>query len=162
MVFLPAVSAQNSSSLKRELAVRDGFGSGVVNVTEHGNAAEAVYRYGLEKNGNKSVKGYRIRIFFANNQTARQDAMYAREQFHQLFPGIPTYLGYEAPSFVVDVGNCMSVEEAYILLAMVSPHYRSAFLWRGDIPISEFLKGNTLIEIPQEETPEDSRSYEQQ
>lgn len=151
-MVLGAASAQNSDEFRRRLAEQDTLSGGVVVVTENGRAAEILKEYNTEYVKDQTIPGYRVRIFFANNQTARRDAMAVQEKFRSQFPEIPTYLVYETPSFMVTVGNCMNMDEALILLGRVSKRYRSAFLWRGDIPVDEFLKVGDETDEPEEES----------
>lgn len=81
-----------------------------------------------------SIRGYRIRIFFDNSQSARSSAQQVQEQFKGLYPSIPCNLIYENPYFKVTVGNCLSMEEAIMLWNKVSKSFEKAFIIREDIP----------------------------
>lgn len=145
--------AQGIASFRAELERRDALFGSSVRVVEHGSAADAVAR--VRPEANKTVQGYRIRIFFANNQTARQDAMAVQESFRHQFPQVPSYLVYDNPAFIVTVGNCLTLEEALILQHKLKGRFDTAFLWRGEIPLGEFVK---QIEPPieaEEETDAD-------
>ena len=58
--------------------------------------------------------------------------------FREKFPHINAYLVYESPYFKVSVGDCLSMEEALILMAQLTPHYPKAFPKRENIRFEEF------------------------
>lgn len=149
------VRAQDSGAFVRSLAEPDTLHSAVVNVTEHGRAADIMRQYNEEKVSEQTIAGYRIRIFFSNNQNARHDALAVQEKFRGQFPDISTYVVYETPSFLVTVGNCLNVDEALILLGKVRKRYPSAFMVRSDIPITEFLRNGDGSEEPEAEPESD-------
>ena len=68
------------------------------------------------------------------------DALLAQENFSQLFPEEQTYLTYENPYFKVAVGNCVSQEEAIVLLGRVRRSFPKAFMMRENIDIGEFTR----------------------
>lgn len=145
------LAAQNSYVFRRNLAEPGGTAGSRIIVTENGTASDVLARYNNANVRKQSIPGYRVRIFFSNSQTAREDAMAIREQFRTQFPSIPTYLAYETPSWMVTVGNCMNIDEFLILLGRVSRYYPSAFQWRGNIPINEFLRGGDIVSITDED-----------
>lgn len=146
-----ALTAQNSQLFRMALAEPDTLSGAAVRVIEHGTASEIMREYSAENREDQVIAGYRITIFFANNQSARQNATLVQEKFRTQFPEIPTYLFYETPSFKVTVGNCMDIDEALMLMGRVRRHYPSAFLWRGNIPVREFLKSGDKEEEEFEE-----------
>jgi hypothetical protein len=145
-MLAPAMSAAQSM---REFASRlEGLHmlhSASVRVTEHGTAADIVRRYD-DRQGEGSVTGYRIRIFFDNSQNARTEAQAIKERFTDRFPSIPAYISYESPSWIVTVGNCITIEEALIMQNMVGNNFPTAFIWRGKIPLSVFTEEDTSPE----------------
>jgi len=154
LICAGSMAAQNSYVFRRNLAEPDGPAGSKVTVTENGTASDILARYNNANVRKQSIPGYRVRIFFSNSQTAREDAMAIREQFRTQFPSIPTYLAYETPSWMVTVGNCMNIDEFLILLGRVNRYYPSAFQWRGNIPINEFLRGGDIIGIADEDISE--------
>lgn len=150
-----SAAAQNSYIFRRGLAEPDGSAGSRAIVTENGTASDVLARYNNANIRKQSIPGYRVRIFFSNSQTAREDAMAIREQFRTQFPSIPTYLDYETPSWIVTVGNCMNIDEFLILLGRVNRYYPSAFQWRGDIPINEFLRGGDMTGVAGDDAGDD-------
>ena len=95
----------------------------------------------IELIGDKEViDGYRIRIFFDNSQTAREEILKDQIKYNKLFPKDTTYVEYDAPYFRLTAGNFLNHEEAQIKLSNVVPHFRSAFIVSAKIPVFEFLK----------------------
>lgn len=137
------------------LSVPDTLSGASVRVVEYGSAADVIYDY--DSAGHPStVEGYRVRIFVDNGQDAGENSAAAQEMFRQQFPSIPTYRTYESPSWVVAVGNCTSMEEALILQNRVRGAFKIALPWKGEIPLTEFLKeGDGLPEPEEEEIPTD-------
>ena len=109
-----------------------------VRVEECGDAADIVAR--SEQSRRKSVNGYRIVIFMSNAQSARTEALAARESFETMYPDERSYVTYENPYFKVAVGNCTSQEEAIILMERIRPTFPKAFLMRETIPASELVQ----------------------
>lgn len=133
-----SAGAQDIRAFRESLSVADTLWGARVNVTEHGTAAEVTA--GHNTAGNRTVTGYRIRIFFDNSQDARENALAVQDSFRHQFPGIPSYFVYENPAFIVTVGNCLTIEEALILQNSLKNRFGTAFLWRGEIPLHEFVR----------------------
>lgn len=110
----------------------------IVQITEQGDAATIVNK-NLQMES-KAVNGYRIVIFMSNTQMARRDALAAQENFAQLFPQEPSYITYENPYFKVAVGNCISHEEAMIMLGRLRSTFPKAFIMRENIEMAEFAR----------------------
>lgn len=131
--------AQHIRTFTDALSRPDSVSDATVRVTPYGTAIKALDQYD-RRTKLASVQGYRIRIFFDNGQNARNEALEIQERFRREFPGIPTYLGYETPSYMVTVGNCVTMDEALMLWNRVRHSFKTAFLWRGKIPVSEILR----------------------
>ena len=83
------------------------------------------------------VSGFRIVIFSDNGQYAGDNAEKVLNSFREAFPHINAYLVYESPYFKVSVGDCLSMEEAQILMAELAPSYPKAFPKRESIAYDE-------------------------
>ena len=81
------------------------------------------------------VSGFRIVIFSNNGQYASDNADNVLKEFKSLYPHINAYLVYESPYFKVSVGDCLSMEEAQILMAKILPNYPKAFPRRESIKL---------------------------
>lgn len=145
-VFLLAASVAGAQSLDAfkerlsEPAVSEETGrSSAVTVTEHGDAAAAVAR-AAGQNGRIRFKGYRVCIFFDNSQSARARAVEARDLFESSFPDTKVYMVYENPYFKVSAGDCVTAEEAIILLGQVRSVFPKAFTVREDLTVADIVK----------------------
>ncbi len=130
-----SLNGQTLDQFKRQAAQTDPTYNSRVIATEHGSAASVVQSMQAHPSGVK-LPGYRVRIFLDNGQNARASANAAITRFRELYPNIPTYLTYENPYFKVTVGNCLTSEEAIILLGRINNAFDRAFLVREEIPLS--------------------------
>ena len=138
-----AVSAQNLRTFKEHLASPVQVDSlttirSTVEVTEHGDAAQITGR--VAPNRATSVNGYRIMLFMSNSQNARTEAFAACDTLAVRVPGLQTYVTYDNPYFKVATGNCVSQEEALVLLQRIKPSFPKAFIMRENIPLTELSK----------------------
>lgn len=126
-------SAQNIDRVKQELLNTSIEGS-YVNVMEDNGTRDAV-RVVEAQRRSKEISGFRIVIFSHNGQYAGDNAEKVLEEFKALYPAINAYLVYESPYFKVSVGDCLSMEEAQILMAKILPNYPKAFPRRESIKL---------------------------
>lgn len=130
-----AASAQSIESVRNNLAVRTMDGS-FVRVEEDASTAQAV-RAVEARTTSQQVNGYRVVIYSDNGQYAGDKAESVLTQFRETYPHINAYLVYESPYFKVSVGDCLTMEEAQILMAELSAAYPKAFPKREVIKLSE-------------------------
>ncbi|MBQ7856488.1 MAG: SPOR domain-containing protein [Alistipes sp.] len=109
-----------------------------VRVVEHGDVPTFIVRE--KEDGPKAVSGFRVMIFMSNSQSARTDALAARDLFDAKFPQERSYVTYENPYFKVAVGNCTSQEEALILLERLKGDFPKAFIMRENISFEELSR----------------------
>lgn len=83
-----------------------------------------------------SVSGYRIRIFFSNEQDARQASVLAAQRFMEKFGTHSVYHNYTYPNFKVTVGDFRTKSEALELLSAVKRDFPSAFVVKENIVIN--------------------------
>lgn len=138
-----ALSAQNLQTFKQKLAVPVQVDSlttikQTVIVTEHDDAANLTQQ-GANKQ-TAAVNGFRIMIFMSNSQTARTEALAARDTLAVRMPDQQSYVTYENPYFKVAAGNCTSKEEALVLLEKIKRDFPKAFIMRENIPLEELAK----------------------
>ncbi|MBQ5692723.1 MAG: SPOR domain-containing protein [Alistipes sp.] len=138
-----ALSAQNLQTFKQRLAAPVQVDSlttikQTVIVTEHDDAANLTQQ-GANKQ-TAAVNGFRIMIFMSNSQTARTEALAARDTLAVRMPDQQSYVTYENPYFKVAAGNCTSKEEALVLLEKIKRDFPKAFIMRENIPLEELAK----------------------
>jgi hypothetical protein len=61
---------------------------------------------------NKSLKGWRIRIFRDRDQAASRRAENIKNNIVKTYPGLPAYVTHNSPIFYVDVGDYRTQDEA--------------------------------------------------
>lgn len=138
-----ALSAQNLQTFKQRLVAPVQVDSlttikQTVIVTEHDDAADLTQQ-GANKQ-TAAVNGFRIMIFMSNSQTARTEALAARDTLAVRMPDQQSYVTYENPYFKVAAGNCTSKEEALVLLEKIKRDFPKAFIMRENIPLEELAK----------------------
>lgn len=82
----------------------------------------------FESNRARSISGYRVRIFFDNRQTARDESEKIMRQFMISHPDVPVYRSYVNPYFKVTAGDFRSKSEAMQLLQQIRGEFPSAFI----------------------------------
>lgn len=131
--------AQSLEEYRARLSDASHAGGATVDVVEHGTAASAVAKAASVESSLR-FKGYRVCIFFDNGQNARAEAEAARALFVQTYPDLPVYIAYNAPYFTVTAGNCVTVEEAIILMGRVRGVFPKAFPRSEELTMADLLK----------------------
>lgn len=86
-----------------------------------------------EREEKEELIGYRVRIFFSNDQRARARSQEIVERFEEEYPEITTYRTYDNPYFKVTVGDLRTKSEAMVLLKRLEKEYNSAFIVKEKI-----------------------------
>ncbi len=79
----------------------------------------------------KSIKGYRIQIYYGSEN----GAIHARSKFLGLFPNTATYIDYESPDWKVKVGNFKTKLEADKAREEILLVFDGAFVLEEKIPV---------------------------
>lgn len=87
----------------------------------------------LAANKEKSLTGYRVRIFFDNKQNSRGASEEVVKRFRASHPGVPAYRSYMYPFFKVTVGDFRTKSEAMQLLQALVPEFPAAFVVKETI-----------------------------
>lgn len=116
----------------------------------HSSAQPAIDKYNAQTAPKESYQGYRIRIFSGNSQSARTEAEAAIALFEEHFV-VPVYFSYENPYFLVTCGNCLTHEEAIMLLSKVRIHFPKAFIVTTEIPAEALLTPPAHLATPEEQ-----------
>jgi hypothetical protein len=139
-------SAQNVEQQRR----------GLLNVTERGGSVVVIEGDGVydavsaveSQRRNREVSGFRVVIFSDNGQYAGDIADTVLSSFKELYPRVNAYLVYESPYFKVSVGDCLSMEEAQILMAKIQGDYPKAFPRRESVQLEALTTPLNPIEEP--------------
>lgn len=107
----------------------------------------------------KTVAGYRIRIFFDNKQDARTASEDAEKLFLAKYHGMRTYRSYDNPYFKVTVGDFRTKGEAQAHLQRIKRDFPTAFVvkerFRYPALDPDSFKADTLSMLVPIETPEE-------
>ena len=96
-------------------------------------------------NTNRTMSGYRVRIFFDNKQTARNDSEATLNKFRNLYPEVVAYRIYANPYFKVTVGDFRTKSEAMKLLTRIKGAFPSAFVVKENISFPVVDTENAVI-----------------
>lgn len=100
---------------------------------DQSEAIASSMRHHILANPDRTISGYRVRIFFDNKQTARVESEKTLEKFEKMFPDVWAYRTYANPYFKVTVGDCRTKSEAMALLGRVRKSFPSAFVVKENI-----------------------------
>ncbi len=102
-------------------------------VIDQTSAVSSAMSRHIANNAHKRLTGYRVRIFFDNKQTARNQSERVAGTFKSQHPGISVYREYENPYFKVTVGDFRTKEEARRFMNSIKGTYPSCFIVRETI-----------------------------
>ena len=99
----------------------------------------------ISSNAKRTSTGYRVRIFFDNRQTARNESENTLKRFKQLFPEVAAYRIYANPYFKVTVGDFRTKTEAMSLLTRIKGAFPSAFVVKESIEYPVVDSDNAVV-----------------
>ena len=123
----------------REMGAKAG-----VKITQTDMVASAMRRQ-VADNGERTLSGYRVRIFFDNKQTARAESEAALKRFEDLYHDVSAYRSYANPYFKVTVGDFRTRSEAVRLLERIKGSFPSAFVVKENIEFPVVDKDNAYV-----------------
>lgn len=119
--------------------------------TEHSDEAAAVVdALSAQSSTGTRFQGYRLGIYSDNGPDAQETSLAAKTTFESNFPDINVYWVYDNPYFKVTAGDCLTEEEAVMLLARVRTLFPKAYVMRAMMTAE-----NIILPKPQEILPED-------
>jgi hypothetical protein len=87
----------------------------------------------IERNRDKRMTGYRVRIFFDNKQNSRAASEAAMGRFQSAYPGHGVYRSFASPYFKVTVGDFRTKSEALQMMRRIKADFPSAFVVKENI-----------------------------
>ena len=93
-------------------------------------AVRAALNKQVAGNASKMYNGFRIRLYFANTRTAREESASVIRRFNEMYPHIQAYRSFASPHFKVTVGNFRTRLEAEALLQKLRGDFPDAFIVR--------------------------------
>lgn len=103
----------------------------------HPSQVDSLFVTYLEANAEKKIPGYRIRLFFDNKQTARDESQKLEKDFKLRFPTIPIYRTYTNPFFKIVVGDYRTKSDATKALQEIVIVYPKAIIIKENISFPE-------------------------
>ena len=123
-------SAQVDSTLVGR-SVLSVLGSGVT--VNQSAAMKSAFDSYVSANASKRVSGYRIRVYYENNQNARNRSEAIARTISGTYPGIGVYRTFESPNFKVCVGDFRTKDEALKLYHALKTSYPTAIILKETI-----------------------------
>ena len=123
-------SAQVDSTLVGR-SVLSVLGSGVT--VNQSAAMKSAFDSYVSANASKKVTGYRIRVYYENNQNARNRSEAIARTISGTYPGIGVYRTFESPNFKVCVGDFRTKDEALKLYHALKSSYPTAIILKETI-----------------------------
>lgn len=99
-------------------------------VVRQSPAVRAALNRQVAANAGKTINGFRIRLFFASNRTARDASASVIRRFNEMYPHVQAYRTYASPNFKVTVGNFRTRLEAEAFLRRIKGDFPDAFIVR--------------------------------
>jgi len=123
-------SAQVDSTLVGR-SVLSVLGSGVT--VNQSSAMKSAFDSYVSANASKRVTGYRIRVYYENNQNARNRSEAIARTISGTYPGIGVYRTFESPNFKVCVGDFRTKDEALKIYHALKSSYPTAIILKETI-----------------------------
>lgn len=147
VVYRPAAAIDQALAGKDIFLVLPSRSAGDdVNVSVHqSDLVRNSFRQHISSNSKRTSPGYRVRIFFDNRQSARNESENTLKKFKQLFPEVAAYRIYANPYFKVTVGDFRTKSEAMALLTRIKGAFPSAFVVKENIEYPVVDSDNAVV-----------------
>lgn len=148
LVYVPNVSI-DSTLVDKDVFLdmpSEAMGASATVAVVQSELIEQSMRAHVEANPSRTLSGYRVRIFFDNRQTARNESEQTVGRFREMYQEIAVYRTYTNPYFKVTVGDCRTRSEAMHLLARIKRDFPSAFVVKENIECP-LMDGQTAYRI---------------
>lgn len=99
----------------------------------------------IASNSDRTMSGYRVRIFFDNKQTARVESEETLKRFEGMYHDVIAYRTYANPYFKVTVGDFRTRSEAVKFLERIRHEFPSAFVVKENIEFPVVDKDNSYV-----------------
>ena len=145
---LSSASAQYISTVRNSLEHAATSG-GVVTITEDEGVKSAVARVEANTATPSKAQGYRLVVYYDNQQYADERAARVLREFRAKFKDVTSYIASESPSFRVVVGDCFNYEDAAIVRNRIIDDYPDAAICDAAIPYRVLchIKGTNSLKI---------------
>ena len=147
IVYRPASAVDTTLAGKDIFMIMPSRNAGAkadVKVMQTDVVADAVRRQ-IRSNEDRTLSGYRVRIFFDNRQTARVESEETLKRFEALYHDVVAYRTYANPYFKVTVGDFRTKSEAMRLLERIKGEFPSAFVVKENISFPVVDTSNAYV-----------------
>lgn len=147
VIYRPAAVLDSTLFGKNIIAILPsgaGETSATVNVKQSDELASSLECH-IRDNAERTLSGYRVRIFFDNKQTARNESEEVLKRFESLYHDVSAYRSYANPYFKVTVGDFRTKTEAMALLERIKVEFPSAFVIKENITFPVVDKNNAFV-----------------
>ena len=124
-----AVQLVDSTYVGRDILSVIGPGA---KVNQSGPVKQALQKY-VASNAGKTITGYRIRVFYNNEPSARSRSESIEATLKSQYPGIGVYRTFESPNYKVTVGDFRSKDEALGIYNALKGTYPTAYIIKETI-----------------------------
>ena len=114
-----------------DILAEQGYGNGSVQIIQDNSIDILMNRY-MAKAAERKLRGYRIRIFYSNVQTARETSLEVEKQFREKYPNIAVYRTSEESNFRVTVGDFRTKSEAEKFKREIEKDFAIIFIIREE------------------------------
>lgn len=102
-----------------------------ITVSQSTTVQQALDNY-IRTNGNKSITGYRIRVYYDNGPQARARSEMIERMLQQQL-GVAVYRTFESPNYKVSVGDFRTKDEALRIYNALKGAYPTAYMIKETI-----------------------------
>ena len=147
IVYRPAAAADSTltgKSIYSILPSKEDGAAADVNVYQSSVMTKSMEGH-ISTNSQRTTSGYRVRIFFDNKQSARNESEAALKRFESLYHDVSAYRSYANPYFKVTVGDFRTKSEAMEHLERIKQDFPSAFVVKENINFPIVDKNNAFV-----------------
>ena len=130
IIYVPAPAADTllaGKNIFMELPSRTKGDAADVTVHQSGDILQSMNAH-FAANSSRQISGYRVRIFFDNKRTSRDESQAVMDRFVAQYHDVPAYRSYVNPYFKVTVGDFRTKSEAMQLLKQIRGEFPAAFI----------------------------------
>ncbi len=128
VIFLLLVQGLFSQTLIMQQLNQQQLGWGKVVIKSQVETETLIEKHITVNQKSKGIPGYRVQVFFASGNEAKNQANKLRTELRELYPSYESYISYEEPFFKVKIGDFRTKVEAYKLFKNIQSTYPSAFI----------------------------------
>lgn len=147
IVYRPASAVDTSlvgKDIFKLMPKKSEGGAADVEIFQSDSLMNAMQKH-VAANSDRTLSGYRVRIFFDNRQSARVASEETLKRFESLYHDVVAYRTYANPYFKVTVGDFRTKSEAMALLERIRYEFPSAFVVKENIAFPVVDRENAYV-----------------